>query len=301
MLKTSLRYFASVVQQGSIRAAAGALGVAQSAISRQIQALEHELGAALLERRPRGVALTKAGELLFAYARETAFHTERLRSEIDALQDLRRGHVRVHAIEAMVPHLLPLAIDAFLAQYPGITFEVEIAGTDQVQAAVREGLAEIGVGFSPEPANELRTVCRVRVPLLAIVARDHPLARRRRISVRELVAWPVAVPIRPTGSRNLFEAACRRRRVQVAPALQTSSVELLHRFALVGHGVAVLTRLTCIENLRARQLLALRFRETELNEGTIEVITLAGRRLPVPAERFLLALRRELDAQPAPG
>ena len=73
----------------------------------------------------------------------------------------------------------------------------------------------------------------------------------------------------------------------------------MHRFALVGHGVAVLTRLTCIESLRAHQLVALRFQEPEMSSGTIDVITLAGRRLPVAAERFLVPLRRVLDALPA--
>jgi DNA-binding transcriptional LysR family regulator len=299
VLRPSVRYFVSVVQHGSIRAAASELGVAQSAISRQIQALERDLGAPLLERRPRGVALTQAGELLFAYTREATFHLDRLRSEIDALEGLRRGHVRVHAIEAMVPHLLPRAIDAFVTQFPGITFEVGVAGTDRVLAAVRDGSAEIGVGFCPEPAEEVRTVFRVKEPLYAFVAPGHPLAPRRQISVRELATWPVAVPIRLTGSRNLFDAACRQGRVEVKPALETSSVELLHRFALVGHGVAILTRLTCIESLRDRHLVALRFQEPEMNAGTIDVFTLAARRLPIAAERFLVALRRELDALPS--
>jgi DNA-binding transcriptional LysR family regulator len=179
MLKVAFRYFAEVVQHGSIRAAANELGVAQSAISRQVQALERELGAPLLERRPRGVALTPAGELVFAYAREAAFHTERLSTEIDALQGLRRGHVRIHAIEAMVPHLLPRAVDAFLAEFPGINFEVEIASTDRVQTALREGRAEIGIGYCPEPAKDLRPVFRVKEALFAMVAPGHPLASRR--------------------------------------------------------------------------------------------------------------------------
>jgi DNA-binding transcriptional LysR family regulator len=296
MMKSAIRYFSEVVQRGSIRAAAGELGVAQSAISRQLQALERELGAPLLERRPRGVALTPAGELVFAYARETTFHTERLSSEIDALQGLRRGHVRIHAIEAMVPHLLPRAIDAFLAQFPGINFEVEVAGTDRVQVALREGRAEIGIGFCPEPAKDIRRVFQVKEPLFAFVAPDHPLAPRNRISVRELVTWPVAVPSRQTGTRRLFDGACQQHQIEVRPALETNSVELMHRFAMEGHGVAILTRLTCVESLRTRQLVALRFQEAEMNQGTIDVITLAGRRLPVAAERFLVPLRRLLEA-----
>jgi DNA-binding transcriptional LysR family regulator len=296
VLKTAIRYFSEVVQHGSIRAAAGDLGVAQSAISRQLQALERELGVPLLERRPRGVALTPAGELVFAYARETAFHTERLSSEIDALQGLRRGHVRIHAIEAMVPHLLPRAIDAFLAQFPGINFEVEVAGTDRVQMAVREGRAEIGIGFCAEPAIDIRQIFQVKEPLFAIVAPDHPLASRGKISVRELETWPVAVPGRLTGTRRVFDGACRLAKVSVRPALETNSVELMHRFALVGHGVAVLTRLTCVESLESRQVVAVRFKEPEMNRGTVDVITLTGRRLPVAAERFLVPLRRILDA-----
>lgn len=299
MLRTGIRYFAEVVQRGSIRAAAGELGVAQSAISRQLQALERDLGAPLLERRPRGVALTPAGELLFAYARETTFHAERLSSEIDALQGLRRGHVRIHAIEAMVPHLLPRAIDSFLAQFPGINFEVEVAGTDRVQCAVREGRAEIGIAFTPDPVKEIRPVFQVKEPLFAIVAADHPLATRTRISVRELTAWPVAVATRLTGTRTLFDRACQACQVEVRPALDTNSVELMHRFALVGHGVAVLTRLSCFESLRSKQLMALRFQEPEMNVGTVDVITLAGRKLSVAAERFLVPLRRILDTAAA--
>lgn len=295
MLKVAFRYFAEVVQHGSIRAAANELGVAQSAISRQIQALERELAAPLLERRPRGVTLTPAGELVFAYAREAAFHTERLSTEIDALQGLRRGHVRIHAIEAMVPHLLPRAIDAFLAEFPGINFEVEIASTDRVQTALREGRAEIGIGYFPEPAKDLRPVFRVQEALFAMVAPAHALASRRKISVRELEAWPVAVPSPLTGSRNLIDSVCNKAKVGLRPALETNSTELIHRFALVGHGVAVLPRLSCLDSLRSRQLVAIRFQEPEMGRGMIEVLTLAGRRLPIPAERFLVPLRRALD------
>ncbi len=295
MLKIAFRYFAEVVQHGSIRAAANDLGVAQSVISRQVQALERELGAPLLERRPRGIALTPAGELVFSYAREAAFHIDRLQTEIDALNGLRRGRVRIHAIEALVPHLLPRAIDAFLAEFPGINFDVEIASSDRIQAALLNGQTEIGIGFCPKPTKDLRTVFQVREALFAMVAPDHPLASRRKISVREFEIWPTAVANPMSGSRNLIDSVCHKAEVELRPALETNSTELLHRFALVGHGLAVLSRLSCFENLRSRKLVALSFEEPEMTHGTIEVLTLAGRRLPIPAERFLVPLRRAFD------
>jgi len=295
MLKSAFRYFAEVAQHGSIRAAANDLGVAQSAVSRQIQALEREFGAPLLERRPRGIALTPAGELVFSYAREAAFNVDRLHTEIDALKGLRRGRVRIHAVEALVPHLLPQVINGFLAEFPGINFDVEIASSDRIHTALRNGQAEIGIGFWPGQPKGLRTVFRVQEALLAMVAPDHPLASRRKISVRELEVWPTAIPNVMSGSRNLIDSVCQEAEVELRPALETNSTELLRRFALVGHGVAVLTRLSCVESLRSRELVALRFQEPEMTRGTIEVVTLAGRRLPLPAERFLVPLRRALD------
>jgi DNA-binding transcriptional LysR family regulator len=300
MLKTSVRYFMSVVQHGSIRAAAAELNVAQSAISRQIQALEHEIGAPLLERRSRGVALTAAGELLHSYGRDATFQVERLTSELDALHGLRRGHVRIASIEALVPHLLPQAISRFLNQYPGVAFSVEVGGTDRIIGTVREGRADIGLAFNPQPSGDLRVILRVREPLFAMVTPSHPLSRSQQTSVGQIAAWPVAVPVRYTGSRMLFDEACREAHVVIAPALESNSVELLHRFALLGNGVAVLARLSAIESLRTRKLRAIRFKEENLASGTIDVITLAGRRLPVAAEKFLIALRGAIDALPMP-
>ena len=86
-----LRYFYAVSQTRSIRKAADSLRVAQSAVSRQVKALEDELGVALFERHPRGVRLTDAGQILAKYAQQTILDLERIRSEIDDLRHLRRG------------------------------------------------------------------------------------------------------------------------------------------------------------------------------------------------------------------
>src|SRR6202048_2472257 len=151
MIKASLRYFGAVVQHGSIRAAADALHIAQSAVSRQLQSLEQELDVQLIERRARGIVPTPAGELLYRYCRDASFHVERLRSEIDALQGLRRGNVRIATVESLMTGLLPDAIDKFRAQHPGITFEVMMSGSDGGAAArgVERRRGRKGLRFRP--------------------------------------------------------------------------------------------------------------------------------------------------------
>src|SRR3984893_6650959 len=144
MIKASLRYFGAVVQHGSIRAAAEALHVAQSAVSRQLQSLEQELDVQLIERRARGISPTPAGELLYRYWREASFHVERLRSEVDGLQGLRRGNVRIATVESLTTGLLADAIDKFRAHHPGVTFEIMMSGSNGVTQAVRSGEAGRG-------------------------------------------------------------------------------------------------------------------------------------------------------------
>ena len=80
MLKTSLRYFMAVARLGSIRAASGQLNVAQSAVSRQVQALEHQLGTVLFDRLPNGVVLTQAGTVLYEFGRKVECEIDEMQS-----------------------------------------------------------------------------------------------------------------------------------------------------------------------------------------------------------------------------
>ena len=299
MLKTSLKSFLSVVRHGSIRAASAELNLAQSAISRQLQALEHEVGALLLERRPRGVVLTEAGSLLLQYGRSATFDVDRLLSEMDALRGLQRGHLRIAAIESMVPALLPQVIDRFRCAHPGVTFAVDVLTTDQVLADLRAGDADIGVGFSPQPGPDITVYHRVEEPLLAVMAVDHPLAALDRVTLADIVRHPLGLPSNKSGARFVFDEACRRAGVTARPLLETSSMELLHRFALLGNGVTVLLRHTIGESVERGTLRAVQLGDGVLG-GTLEVLTLQDRTLPLASERFLAYLRDGLDAIPMP-
>lgn len=295
MFKASVRYFGAVVQHGSIRAAAESLHVAQSAVSRQIQALEGEVGATLLERRARGVFPTAAGELLYRYWRDATFDIERVRSEIDALQGLRRGHVRLASIETLLITVLPSAIDRFRQSHPGVTFEVQICGSNTVADRVRAADVELGLGFNLSGTPHLDVAARVREPVMAIMRPDHPLAKARELSLARIAGWPIAVSAPHSGTRRILDAAAASAGVVLQPALDTNSIELQHRFALGGQGIAFLSALACIDSLKARRLVAVRVADAGLNSGSIDIVTLSGRKLPVAAEEFIRVARAELQ------
>lgn len=295
MLKTSIRYFNAVVHHGSIRAAADFLRINQSAVSRQIQALEEEYDVTLLERHARGIRLTAAGEVLFANVREMGFAADRVRSEIDALQGLKHGHVRVHTIEALVTGLVPHAIRKFQEQFPGVNFEVMVVSSDLVVAAVKQGDTDLGLCFTTPLMPGVTRAHRMPGKLLAIMRPDHPLAKMRELSVSNLTTWPVGVTSRMTSSRELFDRACESRGVEVQPKLETNSVELLHQFAFTRDAIAVTSPYALMDDIENKLLVARPFREPELNAGNFEILTMLGRKPSVAAERFLLLLGREFE------
>jgi DNA-binding transcriptional LysR family regulator len=295
MIHGGLRYFAAVARCGSFREAAEELHVAQSALSRQIQKLEGDLGAPLFQRHARGVELTSAGEILLGYAQISQRQVERVRSEVDALKGLRRGMVHVSAIESLVPHLLPEAIARFSRRYPGIQFDIAIEGSDRVLSAVREGRTDIGLTFHPPADPELATAFKVRAPLVAVMSSQHPLAGRARVSIAECAAYPVALPMKNTSSGTLVDLACKAAGVHMKPVLQVNSIPLRVAFLRDNAGITFLPRLSAWESLRSGALVGVPIRDRLVNTGTIDAVVHVSRQLPLAAEEFLRVVQDELQ------
>jgi DNA-binding transcriptional LysR family regulator len=295
MINASLRYFAAVARHGSFREAAEELHIAQSALSRRIQKLENEFGIGLFERHARGVRLTSAGDIFLRHAQANLRQIERARSELDALKGLRRGTVNVHSIEALAPHLLPQAVARFTARHPGIRFEIVVDGSDQVIAAVREGRTDIGLAFYPPAERDLATAFKMREPLVAVASASHPLAGRRRVSLADCARYPIAAPMRNTGSRLLIDIAAKAAGMHLAPMLESNSIPLRVEFVRVNHGITFLSRLSAWDSLQSGELVAVPIRERLVNNASIDAITHAGRQLPLAAEEFLRVLQAEFQ------
>jgi DNA-binding transcriptional LysR family regulator len=295
MTNANLRYFTSVARHGSIREAAEELHVAQSALSRQIQKLEQVLGVPLFQRHARGVELTSAGEIYLRHARSSLRQDERVRSELDALKGLRSGTINMQAIESLVPGVLPRVILGFTARHPGITFNVTVDRSDLILAAVREGRTDIGLVFYPTMESEVTSVFKMREPLVALMSPRHPLAKKAKVSLAESVDYPIALPLRNSGSRMLIDIACKAAGIYIRPVLETNSIQLRVQFLKVNNGITFHSRLSAAESLSTGKLVAVPIRDRIVNTATIDIITHASRQLPLAAEAFLRFLQGELQ------
>ncbi|MGT2512751.1 LysR family transcriptional regulator [Cupriavidus basilensis] len=276
---TALRYFLEVVRCGSISEAASRLNVAGSAVSRQIAGLEETLDVVLFERRPRGMVLSAAGELLATHARKSSFEAERVVADVLALKGLGTGHVRIACSEGFAIQFLPSVIEAFRAKYRGSRFQLSVDAPAEVTRRVRQGECDIGMVFNYRRVGQkdIKVEHRQPAPGLAIMRTDHPLAKSRQVTLSQLQRYPMALPDADTTVRQVFDIACIRQRVTVDPVLTSNYVETLLNFARLNDAITLASEVSVRLLLEERGLCAIPIRDRAMSDRSIEVQTLQGR------------------------
>ncbi|MEK7214313.1 MAG: LysR family transcriptional regulator, partial [Chloroflexota bacterium] len=140
-----LEVFRAVARLGNITRAAVELVISQPAVSEQVKELEIACGMPLLERLPRGVRLTQAGEVVYEYAERLFTAAEQLEQTLAELRSLLRGRLRLGASMTIGQYVLPAVMGAFGEQYPGVRLSLIVGNSSAIVARVVE--RELGLGF----------------------------------------------------------------------------------------------------------------------------------------------------------
>jgi LysR family transcriptional regulator, low CO2-responsive transcriptional regulator len=164
-----LRALVTVADAGSVREAARRLSVTESAVSAALAALAREVRVPLVERDGRGLRLTASGQAYSGYARSIlGLHEEGL-AAARGDRDPERGRVRVAAVSTAGEYLLPKALAAFLARYPGVDLRLEVGSSERLWALFGAHEADLVIGGRPPPHVADAVVRAVRPNLLVVV------------------------------------------------------------------------------------------------------------------------------------
>jgi DNA-binding transcriptional LysR family regulator len=292
----SLRYFAEVARTGSLRQASEAFFVAPSAISKQINNLEKELGATLFDRSPRGAVLTTAGGILLDYVNDNTRDLMHLQAAMHDLSELRRGVVRIALVEAAVPSFMPDLMSEFSQTHPGIALYLDVCGTAQIVDALINHRVEIGMAFNVLNRDDITLRGRSEQPLQMICRPEHPLAGRKSVSIADLVNMQVALPTRTFGIRYLIEKAAERANIELQVAVEANSLQVIKNLVRQSEIVSFLPPLTFVDEATRGWLCGIPLSEQDSEAATIDVITLRGRQLSVAAQSFLKLLLERLKS-----
>ena len=240
MTLRQVSYFVAVAEAGSFTAAARKLRIAQPSLSQQVQALERDIGAALLERTSRGVRLTAAGREVLPEARAMLAAAQRARLAARQTETLQGGELEIATVRSLAVGVLPPLIGEFRTRHRGVRIWLrEFAHREHLNDAVLAGVSDIAVG--PRPSSwpgplvalgweEFAVVLPVSDPLAAT---DGPV-NLRHLAEREWILYEPG-----HGLDDVVMFACATAGFTPRPAMRTGQAEAAVRLAASGMGVAM--------------------------------------------------------------
>jgi len=236
----NLRYlhtFVAVADAGGVRRAATRVNLSQPATSRQLHALEVELGVPLFDRIGRRLQLTSEGEDLLQRSRRLLSDAQAIGERARVLKSGETGVLRVGA----TPQLIESMMVAFLAQHrrrhPGV--EVQLIEDGGIRLPIRLERREMHVATIPEGDDSFDSRLLYPIYVLAVMTRDHRLTRRTMLDVRDLLDEPLLLLTRAFASREWFYASCQAARISPKLVFESAAPQTLIALAAGGHGIAV--------------------------------------------------------------
>lgn len=236
----ALRYFVAVAETGSVTAGAAQVRVSQPSISAAIARLEADLKVQLFVRHhAKGLSLTLSGDRLLVQARGLLAHAREVEQFADAMGGAQRGEVNAGCFITLAPFLLPGLLPAFAARYPEVSLHMEEGNQAEVLERLRNGRSEVALTYAYGLSDEFEVELLAELPPTVILAPDHPLARRRKVSLKELAGAPMILLDLPH-TRDYFLSLFRAVRIEPRIAHRTQSYEMVRGLAARGLGFGIL-------------------------------------------------------------
>jgi DNA-binding transcriptional LysR family regulator len=242
-----LKVLKEVAYRGSLSSAADALSYTQSAISQQIAALESEAGMALLERHPRGVSLTAAGQTLVGHAEGILARLDAAEAALSEIAGLRGGRLRMASFPTAGATLMPLAIATFRASHPAVELTLVEAEPEEIVPRLRAAELDLALLFefaSESLLGEDMTRAELLVdPMYLALPPNHRLAKKAKLRLSELQeeAWVQTSSSSPC-ARHVVRC-CHAAGFEPSVSFESDDYQTVQGLVAAGVGVALIPEL----------------------------------------------------------
>ena len=289
-----LTYFTTVAELGTIREASRRLHVSASAINRQILVLEERIGEPVFERRPTGMHLTRAGELVYGHCRNTLLEFDRMKSELEAQRGRLTGTVEILTLDSMTVQFLPQAIASFHATHPSVEVHVRSSDPASTIRAIARGEADIALGFHDTKTAGASVVESIRTPLMALMHPKHSLANEPTVSLDQCARHPLIYQYHSTAVDSILGEEVQALRETAAPIVMSDTLGLLKSLILDGMGIGLYTAVGFLDEISQGRTAAVPVATQRLSELEIALMVPKSRRNTVAAATLVRHLQKEL-------
>ena len=235
-----LKALVTVVETGSVTRAGELLHLVQPAVTRQIRALERELGVALFERTRHGMRPTAAGLSLAERARRALTELDRARAELTPVPGVLAGLVTVGLLESTAELLAGLLVTAVRREHPGIELRLLTAYSGHLQQWLDDGDLDVSLLYNLASTPSLNVRPLLREKLWVVGPASDGLLADKPVAMSQVAARPVILPAPGHGLRVLIDQAVAQAQVQLDVVVQTNSMSLQKQLVRHGHGWTIL-------------------------------------------------------------
>lgn len=285
-----LRAFCCAAQYRSVSKAAQRLCLSQPSVSLQIQALERELGITLFERRGPRIRLTPDGETLYELAQPLVEGIDALPERFAAhSENLQSGRLDIAAGESTALYLLPELIGRFMALHPGVHVKLHNLAGKPMCHAIRHDEVDFAIGSMLDLPEDISYQAIYCYSLSLITPLDHPLARKRAITLQDLASGELIVPPRHLTTWRLINLVFQQHSIPYKARLEVGGWEIIKRYVELGFGIAIASNLC----LSGSERLAVRPLPEVFPKRTYGVMVRHGKFLSLQARRFIELMHPE--------
>ena len=237
-----LKSFYRVAQTGSFTKAAGELHITQSAVSQQVQALEHSLGITLFDRSRKKIFLTTAGETLSSYARRLFDLYDEIETVFESQQKLKKGKFKIASTRVIGTYYLPEIIGLYNHRYPGIEIDLRLGNTHRILDIILEGEVDFGFAGKVRSHAGLHGIPVHTEKLLLVSSPHHPLAAKKWIAPAELIRTPFVWRERGTLTQKVVKRWFEKHLGRNSPgkSIALENVEAAKRMVEEGYGITAM-------------------------------------------------------------
>jgi len=279
-----LRIFEAAARQLHFGRAAREMNLTQPAVSIQLKQLEEHIGLPLFEQMGRRMHLTRAGEVLLHHSRIVLRQLRDAEEAINALKGTGGGELHI-AVTSTAKYFAPKLLAEFRGAHPEVKVRLAVSNREAVVQQLADNSIDLAImGRAPRGLDTV-SASFAKHPLAIIAAPEHPLARRRRIALRDLAGETFLIREPGSGTRSAMERVFAAHAFHPAETIEMSSNETIKQAVMAGMGVSFLSLHTVGLELAARRLVVLRVAGTPVKREWF-VIHRERKRLSAAAAAF---------------
>jgi Transcriptional regulator len=281
------RIFNAVVEAGTITKASLNLNISQPAVTKHIKNLESELDGTLFVRTKSGMILNEQGSELYIYSKQALSLIDIGEKKFRNLGDLEKGTIKIGISTTLTRKYLFKYIKIFRKLYPNIIVDISTDSTSELIEKLKKGKIDFVVSkFSKIRDSELDYKAVGYMQDIFVVNEEYKKLINRKVKIEELLEYPLLVQTPPSNSRNTINSYYQENNLELNPAMNIASSNLLVDFVKAGYGIGFITKEYIDNELNDGILYAINV-VPKISANEFGIIRLKNNILPFSAAKFL--------------